>query len=1021
MDDTNTGRALVVGAGIAGIRAALDLAETGYDVLLTESSPAVGGILSKLDFQFPTDHCGMCRMLPFVGRESASQFCMRKSLFHDGISIRPNTEVVACQGEPGRFEVTLRTRAQRVDDTICIGDGECAAVCPVEVSDGFNEGFTPRKAIYRPVPHNLPNHWVIDPVACTDCGDCVRVCPVNAIDLEAQDTEETVTVGAVVLATGAGLFDPTTPSDFYNYGASPHVVTSLEFERLLSGTGTYHGDIRRPADGKEAKRIAWIQCVGSRNRRLGRDFCSSVCCMFALKEAVLAKERGGPDTDAVIFYMDLRTFGKDYYRYRETAERDHGVRTVRCRPQSVHPNRDGDPVIRYFDADGHPREETFDLVVLATGQTPPVEASALQRVFGFSLNTYGFAETSGNVDLSTSTPGVFVCGSFTGLKDISDALVQGSAAAAEVGALLCARGLLPRPHVTPPPARDVSREEPRVAVILCQWPRSEGGQPVDFQILAREVAALEDVSEVHVVEEVCRAGADKALEILKASAANRVLFAACLPYKYKRGLMELAELAGFNGTLINILDLRSELRRAAANGNGRSLDHLAISRLWTGVRALCARDPVDVKCIPVARHALVVGGGLAGMQAALTVARHGVPVTLVERSPRLGGHALDLRTTVEGMDPAALVERVTAEVVGTPEIRVLVESEVLSSSGSVGQFQSVLRMPDGSMETMVHGATILATGGMEAPAEGAYLHGTHDGVLTQEALEQALADGSLSAENLGTVVMIQCVGSREAGHREYCSRLCCSSALKNARRILELNPSARVMVLYRDMMTYGFKEVHYSAAREWGVVFSTYSLDKKPVATLDEGRIAVSFTDEILGEEVTVHPDLLVLSTGVVPRDQSHVAKVFGVNTGESGFLEEADYKFRPVEMLKEGITVCGLAHSPRSMTESMTMAAAAGERALTVLMQDVLTTARLISRVRQAACAVCELCVHLCPYQARRLDPAEGVIVVDPLACQGCGICTAACPSSAAVLTGQAERQIMASLDAELCSLAVR
>ncbi len=385
---------LVVGAGIGGIRSALDLAELGYQVYLIDSSPAIGGILAQLDYQFPNNHCGMCKMLPLVARERASEFCMRKALFHDNIEILPFTEIKEVSGEPGAFQVTLLQKARQVDLNKCMGCGKCVEVCPVLVPDEFNQGLTERKAVYRPVPQNLPNTYLIDREHCNKCGKCMIHCPTQAIDLFLIDTQKMIQVGAVVLAGGTGFFDPAPLRDLYGCGAHPNVLTSLQFERIMSGVGPTQGKLIRPSDGKPIRSIAWIQCVGSRNLHLQRDYCSSICCMFALKEAVLAKEASAGEVDTAVFYMDMRTYGKDFYRYQKWAEEEKEVRLIRSRVHTAVPLEDGTLSIRYVDHQGAIREEAFDLLVLSTGQASE-PASGVDGKVGDIYQGWWFCRSQG--------------------------------------------------------------------------------------------------------------------------------------------------------------------------------------------------------------------------------------------------------------------------------------------------------------------------------------------------------------------------------------------------------------------------------------------------------------------------------------------------------------------------------------------------------------------------------------------------------------------------------------------------
>jgi heterodisulfide reductase subunit A len=1012
------GSVLVVGAGVAGIRAALDLAEVGYRVLLTDASPAIGGILAKLDYQFPNDHCGMCKMLPVVGREYASQYCMRKSLFHDNIKIMPFTEVRGISGEVGAFQVELVKRARHVDTDVCIGTGYCADICPIEVPDEFNQGLTRRKAIFQPVPHNLPNMYVIDMNACDKCGECVKVCPVDAINLDAQDEHTTVDVDAVIFAAGSGLYDPSIASDLSSYAVSRDVVTALEFERLLSASGAYDGVIHRPSDGRPAKRIAWLQCVGSRNRKQGRDYCSSICCMFALKEAVLAHEKGGADVETTIFYMDMRTFGKDFYRYREHAEERHGVKLVRCRVHTVDALGDGTLRLRYLDpATGEWGEDVFDLVVLSTGQTPGADTRRMAQLLGIELNEAGYFPSVGVEKVKTPNEGILMCGSFMGLTDIGEALTSGSAAASEASKLMASLGKPFKEEVELPPERPVGRERPTVAVLLCQWNAGKMPGGVNLEQLKTALARRPGVGEVHILETLCRGtGYEQAGKILERSGCNRVLFAACLPYVYRQRLKLLARMAGLNPSLVEVVDIRSTIQRHLAEKDVPTLMRKVESAVIVALERLKESEALEVHSIPVVQQALVVGGGVAGMRAALSLATRGIHVHLVERGDELGGRPLKrMHYTLEGVDPRKLVAELQQAVWESKRITVYKPAEILESNGTLGNFRTVIENGEGEKHEVLHGATIIATGGGEATTTE-YCSGQSDRILTQSEVEDRLATGRLDPKEVETVVMIQCVGSREKGAHEYCSRVCCAAALKNAFKIREGNPDARVMILYRDVMTYGFLEQHYTRARGEGILFTSYELDDKPRVEVVDDRPVVRFTDPILRREVQVAADLLCLSTGIEAEgSNAELARILGLELTQDGFFQEAESKWRPVDFMKEGVFLAGTAHSPRPVAEVIAQAEAAAQRAFTYLSRRNVTTARVVSRVHDSLCSRCQTCVTICPYEARSFDEVEQVIVVDQAACQGCGMCAVACPNSSAEVMGMSERQTMAVIDAAL------
>lgn len=1134
-----TGKALVVGAGISGIRSALDLAQTGYGVTLIDRAAHLGGILSQLDRQFPTNHCGMCKMLPLLERDRGSQFCLRKGLFHDNLRIQTATQLMAIEGKPGHMTVRLRHAPTLVDPQRCIGCGKCMEVCPVETPDTFNAGLSPRKAIYRPVPHAVSDPYVIDSSSCNRCGECEKICPTGAIDLSTEHRrqfrilvvddelvvrdslkewlvdegfnvtmaesgdqalealaatpfhlmltdikmpgmdgvellkqaktrhpeltvvmmtafatvetavdamkigaldyllkpfnpekmiptvnriymqmiaghDEALNVGAVVLAGGIDYFDPGRGKNPYGYNVNPHVVTQMEFERLLSNTGPTDGRLIRPADKKPIEKIAFLQCVGSRDLQHEADFCSTVCCMIAVKQAMLAKKQAGRPVQTTIFYMDIRADGLSYQRLCDEARNAHQVRFERARVHSLtEADAQGNPLLRYVARDNHVTEERFDLVVLATGQRPATGSQQLAEMAEMNLNPWGFIQTVPFSSVSTDNPGVMVAGSCTGLKDITETVLQASAAAAEASRIIhTAGGSLHVEDKDETDIRDVSDQLPQVLVTVCTC-GDLINHVVDIDQLEIKLLSDPSVSQVLFVERLCSTqGWDQLDEIAQNNQPNRLLIGACSPYKFTTQLKTLAKKIGLAPRLVEAIDLHY-----CDHGSSGEQQHLPTSAGFAGALArLRCVDPRPAASLTVVQKALVIGGGISGMHAALSIASQGYPVALVEKQEQLGGNLQWLDKTIEGNDVQQLLSQTVDMVEKHPLINLYLNTAVKGAFGQVGRFYTTVETRGESPQTLQHGAVILATGGNEAVPQS-YGYGEHSAIVTLKELETRLADTRIDPNTLNTVVMILCVESRREP-RNYCSRVCCPTALKHALQIKFKKPDTVIYIIYRDMMTCGFSETYFTMAREAGITFIPYEPELGPVVNVGQDqRLQVLVRDPILALPVEIQPDLVVLASGIVPQLPDDLTVAYGAEVTQDGFFKPADVKWRPVDALVQGVFACGIAHSPRNITQAVTTAGAAAQRALQLITRSTITASFVTAQVRHSLCSLCECCIEVCPYAARMLNPEGDRVVINPAMCQGCGACAAACPSSAAIVEGFTQGQMLETIDAELGS----
>lgn len=892
---------MVIGGGVAGIQASLELSTAGFGVYLVERSASLGGMIPNLHRIFPL--CACCKL------DSRIASCM-----HDpNIRVMTETTVKGVSGKSGNFNIVL----------------------------------------------------------------------------EMGEKEESVHAGAIIFSAGLEPFDPTV-FDTYAYGHFPNVVTSVELEQMQKPLGPKQGQIRRPSDGAIPQKVAWLQCVGSRDiNHCDAPYCSSVCCMYALKEAVNIKE-GNDSTDATIFYMDMRTHGKGFERYFNRAV-DLGVELVRSRVHSVTQVADSDDLlIMYADESGEVKRDVFDLVVLSVGVRPSGEAVSLAKTLGIELNEDHYFSSRPFSPTSTNIPGILACGAFHGPLDISQSLIQASSCTTEVSAFLDPEPFVPKRSYPEP--LNVPLDPPSVFVAYHLCPEMD-------EDIARTIQ--EHAKTLPDVTAATRVKGDLLGDLvqgLKNSKANRLVFASCSPFTNKSLVEESLRLTGLNPFLYEMVDLRAM--------DPKTPTPQLKDRLRMGVARATLMDPPATRKVPVEKRALVVGGGIAGLESALAIAQAGFPVTLVEKEREIGGNASHVRCTWRGEDVQKHINELMSQVKGHANIELFTQTTVKESTGFAGSFLSILEQGKQRHE-VAHGVAILTTGGKTyIPSE--YGYGENKKVYTWEELSRKLMAEPDSVLKAKSAVFIQCVGSREPG-RPYCSNLCCTFSVRTAVDLKSKNPDMDIFILYREMRTFGERESLYREAREKGVIFVRYDLDHKPVVGSigEDGTTRVTAYDPILGKHIVVDADFISLQTAVIPNDTKQLAEVFRIETDPDDFFAESPEKLRPMETSTPGIYVAGLAHYPKDTGESIAQARAAAARTMEILKRDSVETGGQIAEVKPEKCAVCCTCVRTCPFQIPFIDHERGAAYIDPGLCRGCGMCVAECPGKAIIMSSCSDKML--------------
>jgi len=928
--------------------------------------------------------------------------------------------VNSVDGEVGDFSVNLTRKPRYVNEDLCTGCTTCVEYCPVEYPDQFNQEISDNKAVHIYFAQAIPLIAYIDE-SCLylkekKCRICENVCKAHAIDLRQRPEKMEIKVGAIVLAAGYDTYDPSLKQE-YGYGRLENVVTSMDFERLLCATGPYEGEILRASDRKHPHKIAWIQCVGSRRVTPGdNSYCSAVCCSYTQKQVILAKDH---DTDArcTVFHNDIRAYGKDFERYYQRTQELSDVRFIRSYTTVAREDPQTKNVfVRYSTPDEGVKEEEFDMVVLSVGLNPPADYQGLADKFGIELTEHGFCLASPTNPIGTSRQGVYVCGAFQGPMDIPESVFTASGAGTQCGELLdYRRGGLTRERVYPA-EKDVSQEKPKIGVFVCHC-GSNIGRVVDVPNTVDYALSLPNV--VYAQEQLFSCATNSAKEItdtIKEKGLNRVVVAACSPRTLEPLFRDTLREAGLNQYYYDMANIREHCSwchsKEKEESTRKAQDIIRMSVARAG-----HLKPLQEMDLPVNKAALVVGGGIAGMTSALSMANQGHEVHLVEKENDLGGMARRLHYTLDGLDVQQYLDGLMRRVYRHPAIHVYTNAEIVEATGYVGNFVTKLTSDRGPSE-IKHGATVIAVGvDVYTPTE--YLYGQDDRVLTHLELEERISSGDEAVTGAQTLVMIQCVGCRNTD-RNYCSRVCCSESIKNALKLKEINPEMDVYILFRDIRTYGMLEDYYREASAKDVKFIRYEPENPPQveATEEEGRpvLQVSLMDYVLGMELAIGADIVTLAAAVIPReDNKDISQLFKVSLGPDDFFKEAHVKLRPVDFATDGVYLCGTAHYPKHIPEAINQAYGAAGRALTLLSNDIVTVSGSVCEVDEARCMGCGACGKACSYGAiefRKTKQGKKA-VVNPVLCKGDGLCNAKCPTGAIYLKHFTDEELLSQIDA--------
>ncbi|MHA1488202.1 MAG: FAD-dependent oxidoreductase [Promethearchaeota archaeon] len=1022
------GSVLVIGGGIAGMQTSLDLTELGLKVYLVERTPSIGGRMSQLDKTFPTNDCSLCILAPK----------MVEVFRNPNIELMTYHEVKKVSGKPGNFNITILKKPRYIDETKCKGCGDCAAKCPkIEVPNIFDMNLGKRKSIYIPFPQAVPPIYLIDPELCLYlnkgvCGVCAKICKAEAINFEQKAQEIKINVGAIVVATGFDMFGEELSSRWgYQY---KNIVNALEYERILCASGPFGGHVMRPSDEKEPKKIAFVQCAGSRDMRENVPYCSSVCCMYTAKEAIITKEHSD-NSECFVFRHDIRAYGKNFYQFTQRAQEEYGVKYFQTKINKiVEDGETNDLIIHYEDLKtGKFNDFKANLVVLATPLVPSNGTKELSEILGIELDNYNFfKEKSYYNKLLSSREGIFLCGFCQGPMDIPETVADASGVASEVATLLSSVKYSQVKEKEIMEEKEVKiTDDPRIGVLVCHCGINIG-KYVDVPKVVEYIRTLPNVT--HCEDNMYSCSSDsqaRIKELINEHDLNRFIVASCSPRTHESLFQETCQEAGLNKYLFEMVNIRDQCswvhmtEKEAATEKAKDLIRMAVAK----ARLIKPQKEYKLDVIPTA---LIIGGGVSGMTASLNLADQGFKTYLIEKEKILGGNLNNLNVLYLVQEDASIfLKEIIEKVKKNKNIQIFLSSKMKDVKGYIGNYNVSIMDSKNEQIDLKIGTIIVATGGQELKPKGLFLYnGKNKNIVTQLELEQKLQDKNISwLEKIKRVTFILCVNARQKEGITYCSNICCSITIKNINILKGLKSDLEIVALYRDFQMAKKEFEEYYRERRKDAIFLRYDLDKMPEITkksINPEKYEIKVFDTNLQENIDFETDLIVLATPMIPADNlEELAKMLKVPLDNNGFFLEAHVKLRPLDFATDGIFLCGCAQWPKNIQDSIAQANGAAGRASRFLSAKEITTSGLIGEVNQDICIGCGKCEEVCPYNAielteiiKEFEDIEMIIKkssINSALCKGCGTCAATCPIGAISVKHYDFNQIGAMIDSLL------